>query len=162
MAKSKQSKIKKSLASFDKFFVLPEDDEPENQDQLVKDKYNLLDRDDWYDLGYEGQLAVDIFEKDNNIIVRSAIAGVKPKDIDIIIKNDMLTIRGQRQSQEQIKEENYFLKECHWGSFSRSIILPVEIDIDNVTSEISNGILTITLPKLHKKTTVKLKPVQKE
>jgi len=95
----------------------------------------------------EGQLSIDVFQNPNNIIVKSTIAGVKPSDIDISINNDMLTIRGRREIQEQISEENYLIKECYWGGFSRSIILPVEVEVEKVEASLDNGILTVILPK---------------
>jgi len=80
-------------------------------------------------------------------VVKSTIAGVKPGDIDVSINNDMLTIRGKREIQERIAEENYLIKECYWGGFSRSIILPVEVDAEKVEASLDNGVLTITLTK---------------
>jgi HSP20 family protein len=76
------------------------------------------------------------------------MAGVKPEDIDISINNDMLTIRGKREEAANIREENYLYKECYWGSFSRSIILPTEVDNKNIDAELENGVLTITLKKI--------------
>jgi len=95
----------------------------------------------------EGQLSIDVFQTPNTIVVKSTIAGVKPSDIDVSINNDMLTIRGKREIQERIAEENYLIKECYWGGFSRSIILPVEVDAEKVEASLDNGVLTITLTK---------------
>jgi len=95
----------------------------------------------------EGQLSIDVFQTKDSIVVKSTIAGVKTEDIDISINNDMLTIRGQRSMSEEIKEEDYLYKECYWGSFSRSIILPVEIQEDKIDAVLENGVLTIVLPK---------------
>lgn len=95
----------------------------------------------------EGQLSVDVYQKPDNIIVRSTMAGVRPEDIDIAINNDMVTIRGERICEEKVSSENYFHQECFWGRFSRSIILPVEVDTKNAQANLKNGVLTITLPK---------------
>lgn len=95
----------------------------------------------------EGQLSIDVFQNPDSIVVKSTIAGVKPGDIDISINNDMLTIRGRREIQEKISEENYLIKECYWGGFSRSIILPVEVEVEKVEAALDNGVLTVTLPK---------------
>lgn len=95
----------------------------------------------------EGQLSIDVYQTPQNIVVKSTIAGVKPDDIDISINNDLLTIRGTRQMQEKVKEENYLFRECYWGSFSRSIILPVEIIPEKIDATLENGVLTIILPK---------------
>jgi HSP20 family protein len=95
----------------------------------------------------EGQLSIDIYQTPDKLVVKSTIAGVKPEDIDISVNNDMLTIRGQRQAKETISEDNYLIKECYWGGFSRSVILPVEIDVEKIEACLDNGILTIALPK---------------
>ena len=99
---------------------------------------------------YEGQLSVDVYEDENNIIIKSTIAGIKSDDIDISINNEMITIKGRRQQNETIAEENYYYQECYWGGFSRSIILPVEIQPDNVDASLKNGVLKIILPKAKK------------
>lgn len=95
----------------------------------------------------EGQLSIDVYQTPGEIIIKSTIAGVKPEDIDISINNDMLTIRGHRSMDKKIKEENYLYRECYWGSFSRSIILPVEVEGEKIEAELENGVLTVTLPK---------------
>lgn len=95
----------------------------------------------------EGQLSIDVFQTADSLVIKSTIAGVKPEDIDISINNDMLTIRGKREIQEKIQEENYLIKECYWGGFSRSVILPVEIEIEKVEASLDNGVLTVSLPK---------------
>ncbi len=95
----------------------------------------------------EGQLAIDVYQNDKKIIVKSTIAGVKPEDLKISLHHDLLTIKGQRSNQEEIKEEDYLYRECYWGSFSRSLILPAEVDNKRVEAELENGVLTITLYK---------------
>jgi len=106
--------------------------------------------DNWFDQEDEGQLSVDVFETPDNIVIKSTIAGLKPKDVDISLDNDMLTIRGKREQEEQIAEENYFYHECYWGNFSRSIILPCEVKANQIKAILKNGVLTITLPKVKK------------
>lgn len=96
---------------------------------------------------YEGQLAVDVYQDEKNVYIKAAIAGIKAGDLDISLDNDTVTIRGKRQACEAVNEENYFVKECYWGNFSRSVILPVDIKQDQVRATIQNGILTIILPK---------------
>lgn len=105
----------------------------------------------------EGQLTVDVFQDDENIIIQSTIAGVSPDDLDVSITNDMVTIRGERRQSYDIDQEDYFYQECYWGTFSRSIILPVEIDADRAEAKIKNGILTIRIPKANTAVTRKLK-----
>lgn len=95
----------------------------------------------------EGQLTIDVYQTDNDIVIKSTIAGVKPEDLDVSINNDMITIRGERKQDEQVPEENYYYQECYWGGFSRSVILPVDILPDKVEASMKNGILTIRMPK---------------
>ncbi|MDD5341837.1 MAG: Hsp20/alpha crystallin family protein [Patescibacteria group bacterium] len=96
---------------------------------------------------YSGQLAVDVYQTPKEIIIKSTIAGVQPEDLDISINNDMVIIKGYRRQEETVSEDNYIYKECHWGGFSRSIILPVDIKEDKVKASLKNGVLTIILPK---------------
>jgi HSP20 family protein len=95
----------------------------------------------------DGQLAVDVFHDDKKIIIKSTIAGAKPEDLKISLHNDLLMIKGRRDAGEEFSEEKYLFKECYWGPFSRSIILPSEVDNKKVEAEIENGVLTITLFK---------------
>jgi len=95
----------------------------------------------------EGQLAIDVYQTDKKIIVKSTIAGVKPENLKISLQHDLLTIRGTRSAGHELKEENYLYRECYWGSFSRSIILPSEVDSKKIEAELENGVLTITLYK---------------
>lgn len=105
----------------------------------------------------EGQLAVDVFQTDSDLIVQSTIAGVKSEDLDISIQNDMVTIRGERKKEMEAKPQDYFHQECYWGPFSRQIILPEEIDPSKARAELRNGILTLHLPKLEKTKTTKIR-----
>ena len=94
----------------------------------------------------EGQLTLDLYEKDNFLIVESAIAGVKPTDLEINIEPDLLRIKGKRTKNEE-KERNYFYRECFWGGFSRTVVLPVPVESEKAKALIDNGILSITIPK---------------
>ena len=104
----------------------------------------------------EGELLVDVYQMDNNIVIRSTVAGVHPEDIDIDINNDMITIRGRRKENIEIDEGNYFYRECYWGGFSRSVILPCEVQANKVKASLKNGVLEITLPKAKKERSVKV------
>lgn len=106
---------------------------------------------------YEGQLTLDVYQTKDNVMIKSTIAGVRPEDLDITIANDMVTIRGERKKDEEVRPEDYFYQECYWGPFSRSIILPVDIDVEGVNAELKDGILTVTLPKAAKAKTKKIK-----
>jgi HSP20 family protein len=110
----------------------------------------LNDEEQWFSEDYEGQLSIDVYQLDDKLVVKSTIAGVKPEDLEIYIHNDLLTIRGKRN--QEIKEENadYLYKECYWGGFSRSIILPFEVQVDKIQAALKNGVLTIIMPKAPK------------
>lgn len=95
----------------------------------------------------EGQLTIDVYQTDDDIVIKSTIAGVKPEDLDVNINNDMVTIRGERRQDEEIDSENYYYQECYWGPFSRSVILPIEILTEKAEASMKNGILTLRLPK---------------
>lgn len=108
---------------------------------------------------YDGQLSVDVYQVNDEIVIKSTIAGVKADAVDVSINGDMITIRGLRPRQEEVAEEDYFYQECYWGGFSRSIILPCEVRSDRARATMEDGILTIRLPKLKrsKATTIAVK-----
>jgi HSP20 family protein len=103
----------------------------------------------------EGQLSVDVYEGDKEIVVISAIAGVKSEDMEVFLHNDMLTVRGRRTA--PLVEGRPLVRECHWGPFSRSLILPTEIDADGITAGIKEGVLTVKLPKISRLRTIKVR-----
>lgn len=95
----------------------------------------------------EGQLTIDVYQTDSDIVIKSTIAGVKPEDLDIQINNDMVTVRGERRKEDEVRDEDYYYQECYWGAFSRSIILPVDVEANKAEAIMKNGILTLRLPK---------------
>ncbi|GBE16491.1 spore protein SP21 [bacterium BMS3Abin15] len=105
----------------------------------------------------EGQLTIDVYQTENDVVIKSTIAGVKPEDLDVAINNDMITIKGERKNEEVVENENYYYQECYWGSFSRSVVLPVDVIADKAEASLKNGILTIRLPKAD---TTKAKKIQ--
>ena len=105
----------------------------------------------------EGQLTIDVYQTPSEIVIESAVAGVSPEDLDINATTDSVTIRGRRHREKEVRDEDYFYRECYWGRFSRSVILPQEVDPDASSVDFKNGILTIRLPKLNRKKTKKLK-----
>ena len=105
----------------------------------------------------EGQLTVDVYQTPNDIVVESAIAGVRAEDIDVNVTSDSISIRGSRKREKAVRDEDYLYQECYWGRFARSIILPQEVDPENAEVTFKNGILTVHLPKINKKKTKKLK-----
>ncbi len=105
----------------------------------------------------EGQLTVDVYQDADNIIVQSTVAGVDPDDLEINITNESITIHGKRERKETIQEKDYFYQECFWGRFSRSIILPAEVDSERSVASLKNGVLTVKMPKLERRKAKKLK-----
>jgi len=95
----------------------------------------------------EGELGVDVYQTDEMIVVQAAIAGVRREDLEIFLSHELVTIRGVRHCDESVPKEDYFSQECYWGKFSRSIILPHEVDADRAEAVLKNGLLTIRLPK---------------
>ncbi len=105
----------------------------------------------------EGQLTVDVFQKPDEIVIKAIVAGVRPDDLDISITRDMVTIRGKREEHKEVERDDYFYKELYWGSFSRTILLPQEIDVELAEAQEKHGLLTIHLPKIDKGKQTKLK-----
>lgn len=98
----------------------------------------------------EGELTVDLYETEEDLVLVSVIGGVKINDLDIAITNDMITIKGKRLKEDNEKIEKVYYNECFWGPFSRSLILPREINADKAKATLKNGVLTIRLPKVEK------------
>lgn len=105
----------------------------------------------------EGELTVDVYQTADDIVIKTIVAGVKPEDLDISITRDMVTVRGARQETREVEDNDYFHKELYWGSFSRTILLPQEIDVDAAEAIERHGLLTLKLPKLDKTRQTKLK-----
>ena len=97
---------------------------------------------------FEGQLAVDVYQTKDKIIVKAPIAGVKPEDIDVAISEDVVTIRGDRKDEFAVEKDNYYVQECFWGSFSRSVILPTSTVAEKAEASLKDGVLTIQIPKV--------------
>ncbi len=105
----------------------------------------------------QGELAVDIYQTPDAIVVKAFVAGVQPNSIDIALTREMLTISGVREDEREVEEDNYFQRELYWGAFSRTILLPEEVDVDLAEASEKHGILVIRLPKINKKRQTKLK-----
>lgn len=104
-----------------------------------------------------GELSVDVYQTPKDIIIESMIAGVKPDDLHIHITRDTVTISGKRESNQEINDDDFFYKELFWGEFSRTILLPSEVDIDNAEAIEKHGLLLLRLPKLDKSKQSKIK-----
>lgn len=104
-----------------------------------------------------GELAVDVYQTPSHIIIKAMIAGVKPEDLDVSITRDMVTIRGKRERHTETSSGDFFFQELYWGTFTRTIVLPQEIEIEEAEASEKHGLLTIRLPKLDKGRQAKLK-----
>ncbi|MBX4216056.1 Hsp20/alpha crystallin family protein [Candidatus Parcubacteria bacterium] len=137
-----------------------------NMEETARERELTIERDEdesdgeWVpeeEAGEEGQLAVDVYQTADEIIIEAMIAGVRPEDLNVAITRDMVTIKGKRQDTNEVTEENYFYKELYWGSFSRTILLPHEIDIEGAEAAEKHGLLVMRLPKIDKGRQAKLR-----
>jgi HSP20 family molecular chaperone IbpA len=104
-----------------------------------------------------GQLPVDVYQTTSDIIIRAFVAGVRADELNISISRDMVEISGARAEREQVSAPDYFTRELFWGSFSRTVLLPQEIDVDSSSASAKDGLLTIILPRLDKAKQTKLR-----
>ena len=105
----------------------------------------------------DGQLTVDVYQTDGEIIIEAMIPAVKPDELDISINRETVTIRGRRERHRSVDDDQFYFRELFWGSFSRTIILPQEVEPDQADAREKNGLLTIVLPKSDKAKLHKLK-----
>lgn len=103
-----------------------------------------------------GQLAVDVYETKEKLIVKARTAGVNKQDLDVSLSDNTLSIRGTLSAGGEHEVENYFVQECYWGEFSRSIALPVPVKEDEVEAVLKDGVLTITFTKVNQETVKKI------
>jgi len=116
-----------------------------------------MERGNLPDESSEGQLTVDVYQTPTEIIIQAMVAGVKSEDLEVSINREMVTIKGSRERTKSISDDNYFFQELYWGSFSRTIVLPEEIDVEAAEATENKGLLTLRLPKIDKKKVQKLK-----
>ncbi|HOX30240.1 MAG TPA: Hsp20/alpha crystallin family protein [Candidatus Paceibacterota bacterium] len=136
----KTKKLDKKLGNLEVKSIPTIDDQPAENDQPENSEW----------LETEGQLGIDMYQTENDLVVQAAIAGIKTEDLDVLIEDDVLTIKGKRNNPYRIDSADYFIQECYWGAFSRRIILPVEVDASKTDAQMRDGILTIRIPKLQK------------
>lgn len=105
----------------------------------------------------EGELPVDMYQTGDEVVIRALIAGVSPEDLDIAITRDMVTIRGMREEHQEAGDDDYYHRELFWGSFTRTILLPEEVLIDEADAQERHGLLEIRLPKVDKNRSTKLR-----
>jgi HSP20 family protein len=130
------------------------DEEYSGQEENSKERNN---NHGWQEEEAEGQLTVDVYQKPDEIVIKAIVAGVRPDDLEVSITRDMVTIRGKREEQREADDENYFYRELYWGSFSRTILLPQEIDVELAQATEKHGLITIRLPKIDKEKQTRLK-----
>lgn len=128
----------------------------EAMDRLFEESF-VRPQTGWLAQTEAGALAVDMYETEDAVVVKSAIPGIKPEDIDISLTGDTLTIKGETKFEEEVNEENYVRREMRYGSFSRTLSVPASVVTDEAEAEFENGVLTLTLPKAEE---VKPKAIQ--
>ena len=113
--------------------------------------------DEWEeDDAVPGQLAVDVFETKEKLVVKARTAGVNKHDLDVSISDNTLSIRGTLSAGNEEDVENYFVQECYWGEFSRSIALPVPVKEDEIEAVLKDGVLTVSFTKVKQDTVKKI------
>ncbi len=113
--------------------------------------------DDWdEEEAVTGQLAVDVYETKERLVVKARTAGVNKSELDVSIADNTLSIRGTLSAGNEDGVENYFVQECYWGEFSRSIVLPVSVKEDEIEAVLKDGVLTISFTKLKQDTVKKI------
>jgi len=105
----------------------------------------------------EGELAVDVYQTSSEIVVKTMVAGVRPEDLDITITRDMVTIKGKRETEKTVENDDYFHQELYWGTFSRTIMLPAEVEVEEAEAIEKHGLLIIKLPKIDRNKQARLK-----
>lgn len=123
---------------------------------------NQLPEADWLADDYEGQLAIDAYQTEDDIVIKAPIAGVQPNDLEVSVTDEMVTIKGERHDEQAQNRDNYFSQECYWGSFTRSYVFPVAVDGDKSEASLKNGLLTIRVPKLEKSRARSIKVVAED
>lgn len=153
-----------SLRDYDEDILDDEDDFEMEEDEPKKKssrKVPVTNDKEWLDeIEQEesvGELSVDVYQTASEIIVQTMVAGVRPEDLNVDITRDTVTISGSRKEAKLIKEDDYHIKELYWGSFSRTIALPEEIDPDEAEATEKHGLLVLKLPKIDKNRQTKLK-----
>ena len=116
----------------------------------------VADEDDWDEDAVPGQLAVDVYETKEKLLVKARVAGVDKNDLDVSISDNTLQIHGTLTSGDESEAENYFVQECYWGEFSRSLALPVSVKEDEIEAVLKDGVLTIGFTKLQQDTVKKI------
>ncbi|MBP9757233.1 MAG: Hsp20/alpha crystallin family protein [Candidatus Pacebacteria bacterium] len=146
-------------ADYDDFYTDQPAEKPAGFDEKSARhlQFNKGDADDSHQEDPGGELAVDVYQTADAIVVKALIAGVQPSTIDIALTREMLTISGSRTDDKEVEEDGYYQRELYWGSFTRTILLPEEVDVDMAEASEKHGVLMIRLPKINKKRQTRLK-----
>jgi HSP20 family protein len=133
----------------------------ESRNLLLKDEHITTPGQTPQQIEEVGELPVDVYETQNEIIIQTLIAGVLPDNLTISITRDMVTIKGKREENRSIPQDQYTIKELYWGSFARTVELPAEVEIDTAEAIERHGMLMIKLPKTDRgrKTVLKIKSI---
>ncbi len=148
--------------NIDEMTAPPEEPAPKKKPATEKNKKTMpnkkisaqeaADR-EWLD--DEGRLAVNVYQTENDLVAQAAIAGVKADDVEVVIEDDVIIIKGERPNPLD-EDGDYFIEECYWGPFSRKIILPVEVDSSRADAAMKDGVLTVRIPKIQREKKKKL------
>ena len=152
------SKLTGSNDDYDDFFDDPKAEHASFEGEGAERHANITPRDDnWTGEEPAGELAVDVYDTPDAVVVKALVAGVQPQSFDISLTREMLTVSGRREDEKVVEDDHYFQRELYWGSFSRTILLPEDVDVDMAEASEKHGILMIRLPKINKKKQTKLK-----
>jgi HSP20 family protein len=133
------------------------EDEVQVSDDSAPQQPIADEADEWDDSDpVAGQLAVDVYETKEKLVVKGRVAGVNKGDLDVSISDNTLTIKGTLSAGNEEGVENYFLQECYWGEFSRSLVLPVPVKEDEIEALLKDGVLTISFSKMKQDTVKKI------
>ncbi len=152
------SKITGSSDEYDDYYADQPAERPAGSDERPRHlQFNKDPDTETHETDPGGELAVDVYQTNDAIVVKALIAGVQPSTIDIALTREMLTISGSRTDDKEVEEDGYYQRELYWGSFARTILLPEEVDVDMAEASEKHGVLMIRLPKINKKRQTRLK-----
>jgi HSP20 family protein len=156
MARGSQQQQDDLLMGDDITAAFLSEDDAQIDDQQPADQ-PVPEEEDWSDEEpVAGQLAVDVYETREKLVVKGRVAGVNKGDLDVSISDNTLSIRGTLSAGNEDGVENYFLQECYWGEFSRSLVLPVPVKEDEIEAVLKDGVLTISCAKVKQDTVKKI------
>lgn len=135
---------------------LSEDEAPAPAEEEPTEEPAAPAEEEWADEEPAGQLAVDVYETKEKLVVKGRVAGVNKGDLDVSIADNTLTIKGTLSAGNEDEVENYFLQECYWGEFSRSLVLPVAVKEEEIEAVLKDGVLTISFAKVKQDTVKKI------